>query len=326
MCKISIIMPVYNGEKYLKEAIDSILNQKFKDFELIIINDCSKDNTLKIINSYNDERIILVNNDKNLGIAQTLNKGIEISKGKYIARMDADDICYPHRLETQINFMENNLDIGMCGSAVEVFTDKSSDIHKCPLNHNEIKVLQIFNSAFCHPAIMIKKEILEQNNLRYNDFYEGMEDYELWIRMSKVTKLANIDDILLKYRSHSGQVTKSVTNEQFEKMMLIREKTLTELSSDFTKEDAELLLLYSTNEIFKYEDKIYKVFDLFKKIIKYNKERNIYNHKTLKYVISYNVYWSLLKYKNEYGLKVKYKRYMGLMDAITNIKALIKVG
>ena len=326
MCKISIIMPVYNGEKYLKEAIDSILDQTFKEFEFIIINDYSNDDSLKIINSYNDKRIILVNNDQNLGIAKSLNKGIEISKGKYIARMDADDICYRHRLETQINFMENNLDIGMCGSAVEVFTDNSSNIHECPLNHNEIKALQIFNSAFCHPTVMIRKEILSRHKLSYNEFYEGMEDYELWIRMSRVTKLANIKESLLKYRCHDGQVTKNISKLQHEKMKLIRKRTLKELSLEFKDEDVETLLMYATTEIFKYEDKIYKVFNLFERIIESNLESKIYDEKALRYVISYNIYWALLKYKNEYGKKIEYKSYKWLMSPITRLKALIKIG
>lgn len=325
MCKISVIMPVYNGEKYLKEAIDSVLSQTFKDFELIIINDCSTDTTIDVINSYNDERIILINNEENLGIAKNLNKGIEISKGKYIARMDADDICYSHRLERQYNFMEKNRDIGMCGSNVELFTNDTIRLHVCPQQHNEIKVLQIFNSAFTHPAVMINKEILDKYNLRYDEFYEGMEDYELWIRMSRVTKLANIDEVLLKYRIHANQVTKNITNQQLEKMKLIRTRTLNEIDFNFTDEDAELLLLYCTQDIFNYENKILKVFDLFERIIKNNNKSKVYDKKILKDVISYNIYWALLKYKNEYGVKINYKRYKKLMSPITRVKALIKV-
>lgn len=325
MCKISVIMPVYNGEKYLKEAIDSVLSQTFKDFELIIINDYSTDSTIDIINSYSDKRIVLINNEENLGIAKTLNKGIDISKGKYIARMDADDICYLHRLERQYNFMERNRDIGMCGSNVEVFTNDTIRLHVCPQQHNEIKVLQIFNSAFTHPAVMIKKEILDKYNLRYDEFYEGMEDYELWIRMSRVTKLANIDEVLLKYRSHSNQVTKNITKDQLEKMRLIRKRTLNEIGLNFNEDDTELLLLYSTNKIYNYPNRILEVFNLFERIIKDNDKSKTYDQKTLKDIISYNVYWSILKYKNEYGVKLNYKRYKKLMSPITRVKALIKV-
>ena len=302
-------MPVYNGEEYLKEAIDSILSQTFSDFELIIINDCSKDNTVNIVKEYNDERIILINNDVNLGIAKTLNKGIDLARGKYIARMDADDICYSHRFETQYNFMEKNLDIGMCGSSVQIFTENSTNLHECPTSHDEIRVLQIFNTAFAHPTVMIRRSILEKYNLKYNDFYEGMEDYELWIRMSEVTKLANIKDVLLKYRSHPKQATKKINKLQRERMKLLRKKTLEDLSLNFSKEDIDILLMYSTNEIFKYGDKIYKVFNLFERIIKSNLEAKIYNDKILRNIISYNVYWSLLKLKNEYGIKLKYNDY-----------------
>lgn len=325
MCNISVVMPVYNCEKYLKEAIDSVINQTYSNLELIIIDDCSTDNSVNIINSYHDERIILIRNDKNLGIAKTLNKGIEISKGKYLARMDADDICYLHRLEIQYNFMENNLDIGMCGSSVEVFTESNTNIHECPVGDDEIKVLQMFNTAFAHPSVMIRKNILDKYDLRYDDFYEGMEDYELWIRMSQITKLANIKEVLLKYRSHSGQVTKKVSSLQCQRMKIIKERILKNLNENFTQEDVEILMMYSTNEIFKHEYMIYKVFNLFDKIIKNNLQSQVYDDKTLRKVISYNVYWTLLKYKKKYGEKINYRSYRYLMNSITRIKAFIKI-
>lgn len=327
MCKISVIMPVYNGEKYLNEAIDSIIYQTFRDFELIIIDDASTDNTSNIIKSYNDDRIVFIKNNENLGIAKTLNKGIEIAKGKYIARMDADDISYKHRLDIQYKFMEDNTEVGMCGSSVEMFSEKDNNIklHECPTNYEEIKVLQIFNTAFAHPTVMIRKNILDKYNLRYDEFYEGMEDYELWTRMSKITKLSNIEEALLKYRIHSNQITKKISDIQYERMKLLKERILMNLSSDFTKEDAEILLMYSTNEIFKNEDKIYMVFNLFEKVIKANLESKIYDDRVLRDVISYNVYWAILKLKNEYGKKIKYKDYKRLMKPYTRFKAMIKV-
>lgn len=326
MYKISVVMPVYNGEKYLNEAIDSIICQTFRNFELIIIDDGSNDNTSNIIKSYNDERIVYIKNNENLGIAKTLNKGIEIAKGKYIARMDADDICYPYRLEKQYKFMEENLKIGLCGSSVEVFTDTTSNIHECPTDNEEIKVLQMFNTAFAHPSVIIRKDILDKYNLKYDEFYEGMEDYELWLKMSQFTQLANIKQVLLKYRNHDKQITKEINDEKYEKMRMIRNRVLRDINPYFTQEDTEVLLMYSTNEIFKYNEMIYKVYDLFERIIESNLKSKIYDDKILRYVISYNVYWSLLKFKNEYNKKIKYKKYRKLMEPITRVKALIKLG
>jgi len=113
---VSVVMPVYNGEKYLRESIDSILNQTYTDYEFIIVNDGSNDKTEEIILSYNDNRIRYIKNEKNLQIVKSLNRGIELAKGRYIARMDADDISLPRRFEKQITFMENNLEIGVCGT------------------------------------------------------------------------------------------------------------------------------------------------------------------------------------------------------------------
>lgn len=325
MCKISIVMPVYNGEKYIKESIDSILGQTLKDFEFIIINDCSTDKTEEIINNYNDKRILLVNNESNLGIANTLNKGINIAKGKYIARMDADDICNFDRLEKQYKFMENNIDIGMCGSHVEVFDEKSSRIHKCPIEHDEIHVLQMFNSPFAHPSVMIRRDVIEKNRLKYNSYYEGMEDYELWINMSKFTKFANINEPLLRYRQHQKQVTKKISEEQMKKSKMIRKKILMELSNDFRDIEIDTFYDYCTNDIFKHENRILDMFEIFEKIIRSNLKSNIYNHKILKQVISHNIYWSLLKYKNIHNKNLNYKKYAYMMDSVTRCKAFIKI-
>lgn len=326
MCKISVVMPVYNGEKYLNEAIDSIICQTFRDFELIIIDDGSTDNTSNIIKSYNDKRIVFIKNNENLGIVKTLNKGIQIAKGQYIARMDADDICYPYRLEKQYIIMEENPEIGLCGSSVEVFNESTSNIHECPTDNEEIKVLQIFNTAFAHPSVIIRKDILVKYDLKYDEFYEGMEDYELWLRMSKVTQLANTKEVLLKYRNHDKQITKEINYEKHGKMGLIRKRILKDINPYFTEKDAEIFFMYSTNEIFKHDNKIYKVYDLFEKIIESNLKSRIYDDRILRCVISYNVYWSLLKFKNEYNKKIKYKKYRKLMKPITRVKALIKVG
>ncbi len=146
---ISVVMPVYNSEKYLEEAINSILNQTFTDFEFIILNDGSTDKTEDIILSYSDSRILYIKNKTNLQIVKTLNKGIELASGKYIARMDSDDISSPERFEKLIEFMENNHEIDICSTWLETFGNRKK-IWKNPLSHEEIKATLLFNSAKVH--------------------------------------------------------------------------------------------------------------------------------------------------------------------------------
>jgi glycosyltransferase involved in cell wall biosynthesis len=203
---VSVLMCVFNGEKYLREAIDSILCQTFTDFEFIIINDKSTDRSVDIIRSYADPRIRLYSNESNIGLTKSLNKGIDLAKGKYIARMDADDISLPDRLATQVEFMESNPHIGVCGTWFELFGDSNSIVSH-PINHDEI-ILKFFNqNAIGHPTVIIKTSVLHEN--RYNEQYITTQDYELWTRLAiSGFKFHNIPSVLLRYRWHNQNISK----------------------------------------------------------------------------------------------------------------------
>lgn len=199
---ISILMPVYNGEKYLQEAIESILNQTYDHFEFIIINDGSIDRTEEIILSYTDSRIIYVKNETNLQIVESLNKGISIAKGKYIARMDSDDISLPTRLEKQYLFMEKHKSIDITGTWSKTFGNSNYVLR--PLTDDcEIKAKLFFDSPFIHPSVMFKASSL--SHFRYTKQYNKAEDYALWIEMSSTATFANLPEILLMYRLHETQ-------------------------------------------------------------------------------------------------------------------------
>lgn len=196
-------MPVYNAAKYLPEAIDSILSQTFQDFEFLIINDGSTDQTEKIINSYTDQRIRLVSQD-NQGLSVALNKGLNLARGKYIARMDADDISLPERLAKQAAFMDSHPAVGICGTGAMIIDEQGQAIRRAayPLSHEEIEVELLFNSTFAHPAVMFRRSVLQTHNLNYH--HDKGEDFELWTRAVKVTKLANLKECLIKYRLGVG--------------------------------------------------------------------------------------------------------------------------
>jgi len=204
--KISVIMPLYNGGKYLRESIDSILNQTYADFELILINDGSSDDTESIILSYTDQRIVYIKNEQNLGLIKTLNKGLDNAKGEFIARMDQDDISRPERFEKQVAILEENPEIGLCGSWFTVLIDKQeSKIVQHTENSQTIKIQLLAHCVIGHPTVMLRKKALM--NLRYDTDYQAAEDYEFWTRLSRITNLYNIQESLLIYRYHDTNMS-----------------------------------------------------------------------------------------------------------------------
>ena len=207
---ISVVMSVFNGGDYLRKSIESILNQSYLNFEFIIINDGSTDTSLKIIKSYKDNRIVLVNR-KNKGLITSLNEGISLAKGRYIARMDADDISFPSRLEKQFDFIEkNNLDI--CGGHC-LLLDKNGKINGLnvvPTSHKMCSLSLLFKVPFAHPSVMIRKQFLDENSLEYGQSsYKIAEDLDLWLRMHRCgARFGNVDSVVLKYRILSNSLSK----------------------------------------------------------------------------------------------------------------------
>lgn len=210
---ITVIMPVYNAELYLKDAIDSILNQTFSDFEFLILNDGSTDKSKEIILSYSDTRIKYLENEKNLKLIKTLNKGLGIAKGKYIIRMDADDISLPNRFQEQFDFMELHHDVVLCGSFAEKFgIDKG--IFSVPISDKEIRENFLVYSPFIHPSVIIRHSTLTDNKIIYNAKYIHAEDYKFWLELLKVGKVYNIGKVLLKYRTSQEQISNKYSKEQ----------------------------------------------------------------------------------------------------------------
>jgi len=205
--QISVLMPVYNGEKYLPEAIESILYQTYANFEFIILNDGSTDKTEEIILSYDDPRIVYVKNETNLQIVKTLNKGIALAKGEYIARMDADDISLPQRFAKQIEHLTKNRDIDILGTQYVNFGAFES-FSSNPLSHEEIKVALLFNSAMAHPTVMMRSNVFQK--IKYQEVFNKAEDYALWVEAVDTFRFANLPEYLLKYRRHRSQTDQEI--------------------------------------------------------------------------------------------------------------------
>lgn len=218
-------MPVYNAEKYLNLAIDSILNQTLKDFRLLIINDGSTDASAKLIAAYSDERIRTVHNEKNLGLIATLNKGIDLIETKYLARMDADDVSMPTRLQTQLDFMESHPEIGACGTWFDHLRADGSikTGGRYQADHDEIRLRQLYLMHFIHGTAIICMKQLNQHDLKFDPGFPHAEDYDLFDRLGNVCKLANIQQSLYQIRVHSESVSRLYADEQ--KMNSDRVKT-----------------------------------------------------------------------------------------------------
>jgi len=208
-------MSVYNGEKYFREAIDSILNQTFTDFEFIIINDDSTDNTSKILNSYHDQRIKIITNLQNIGLTKSLNIGLQHCHGKYVARLDADDISLPNRLLKQSKFLDENQNIVLIGSLAAIIDSQKKIIEtkKKPTDPLVIKFKLLTNNTFLHPSIMFHRKLILQNG-GYNEIFRFAQDYDLYSRLSLKYSLANIPEVLIYYRLNPNSITSNLSSRK----------------------------------------------------------------------------------------------------------------
>jgi glycosyltransferase involved in cell wall biosynthesis len=208
--KVTVLMSVYNGKKYLREAIDSILGQTFTDFEFLIIDDGSTDSSADIIRSYSDPRVRFIRNEKNMGLTRSLNKGIRLATGEYIARQDADDISLPERLEKQVRFLDQNKDVGLVGTYFFMINEAGKTI--CVWNRLpegiDLKKILLKGNPFGHGSVMFRAECIEKVG-PYREEFKSVQDYDLWLRISEVYDVANIPEPLYKWRFHSKSISAS---------------------------------------------------------------------------------------------------------------------
>lgn len=238
--QISVVMPVYNREQYLKESIESILNQTFTDFEFIIVDDQSTDSSWQIIQEYaaKDQRIVAVKNAGKKGCYPARNCGNRLAKGKYIAVMDSDDIALPYRLQTQFDFMEQNPDIGICGSWLKSFGAEEKIIQTLK-THEDIRDLMFFSCAIPHQTSIYR--IVDQI-LYYSEDYASAQDYELWCRKINELKFANIPEVLLLYRVHLNQISTASRKEQDDNGDRTRLRNLKNIDLTLSEKEKQIYL------------------------------------------------------------------------------------
>ncbi len=218
MKKLAVLMPTYNCAKYINEAIDSILNQSFALFDLYIYDDCSNDETAVIISKHTDNRIFYIKNEQNLGIAKTLNSGLEklLPNYEYIARMDADDWSFPDRFEKQIKFMEQNQHVAICGTQgywLKDFSKLSNKNWLYPTANNYLQIYLLFAASFGHSSIILRTSIFLKERFFYNQNSKTCEDWDLWSRITKKYQVANLPDFLMKYRVLDNSNHRAASNQ-----------------------------------------------------------------------------------------------------------------
>lgn len=288
--KVSFLLPTYNSEKYLIQCMNSIFNQTFQDFEVLIVDDASTDATRQILESYQDERIRIIDGP-NKGLAAALNVGIKEAKGEYIARIDADDIALPNRLEKQVNYLDNHKDISIVGSWQEHF-GKYNSIHKAADDWQKLKIALIFRCDLCHSTLMLRKSDIIKYSLFYPE-HSLQEDYELWCQAINHIKIANIPEILGMYRISGESITDAKLKElvKYEANIVVR-NLREHFNIVLNKEDINLVMLRNNvyNSLSEEKQKQFekKLKSLYEQIEQKNKEINFVSPEILRQELEYN--------------------------------------
>lgn len=258
---VSVVLPAYNADRWLAKAIDSILLQSLRDLELILIDDGSTDGTLDVLARYNDRRLIIVRNATNEGLVAALNQGIELARGRYIARMDADDISYRARLELQVRFLETRSDVGICGTWFRLMGGRWPTTLRTPTEHDDISAQLFFRSPFGHPTIVFRTEFLRQTDMRYDPASADAEDFDLWVRARAKTHFANMPRVLMSYRLHGEQTSVRSKTSQSRTAVRIRLQQLAELVPSATDAERDLHLRISAPDVFSTKDELLRARD-----------------------------------------------------------------
>lgn len=267
---VSVVMPVYNGEPYLKKAVESILKQTFNDFEFIIIDDGSTDNSWEILKAYaaQDSRVVLSRNPENIKLIKTLNKGLSLARGEHIARMDADDISLPERLARQVAYLQRHPEVGLLGTGYyRLYPDGQRELRQPPSTNTGLRWRLLFGTPMCHASVMFRRRLFETGEFNYHPF-PHVEDYELFSRLLKYTCAASLPNPFYIVRMHQNSICATHSEEQFRTIISISAQQINTLLSEHSLTLPEIKILhrcYSAEALTQAEMAFCPVmFDLFK--------------------------------------------------------------
>ena len=284
---VSVIMPNYNTpEEFLRAAIDSILNQTYKNIELIIVDDASTQNDVEIIRSYRDERIVLLVNESNRHVSYTLNRALAHVKGEYVARMDSDDISLPDRISRQVRFLEHHPDIDVLCAQARMIGERKG-VYAAGLQNWEImKTHVFFNCPVIHPSVMFRASFLKQNDMQYSiqEAYQAAEDYELWSRCIFAGKMSEYPKVLLKYRVHKKQVSSAAAGRQSQGALRVRKNMLRTLDIVPSERESSVHLFFCT-ETLSPDIPIEETHRWAEKLLESNRQRTVFQAQNFKKLI-----------------------------------------
>ena len=234
MPRVTVLMPTYNVAPYVREAIESVLRQSYRDFELLVVDDASTDDTLAVVRSIDDPRIRIAAFDNNVGLAENLNRGLALIDTEYVARMDGDDIAEPYWLEREVAILDSHPDIGICSGGFERFGTVKSLV-RFPERHEDCMANMLFECSVIVPTF--RMSLYRNHGLRYSTNAFPAEDYRFWAECLRVTKIYNLQETLFHYRMHPTQICTARREEQQRKVAEVRRYMLEWLSPDFTEEE-----------------------------------------------------------------------------------------
>jgi len=317
--KISVVLPVYNARQHIKEAVDSILNQTFQDFEIILINDGSTDDSLQIMHkNYADNKKVSIINQQNHGLIFTLNKGISLAKGELIARMDADDIAFPERFRKQVELFNLDPELILCSASIKNFGAENNNTFYSSDN-DELKAFLLFRPPFSHPAAMFKRTAFTEHHIEYDESYKHCEDFALWSVLANFGNFSNVTDIMLNYRVHENQVTNTFPETVLNAHYRICQKNLAALKVGFAKQD---FLSYLAKE--RHPKGFNAVLTIYQRVGNANKTVERYNQEALERVLAQLISSQIENFYGLKGLLLARKQYSLVPKQFNSFTLLIK--
>lgn len=293
---ISVIMSTYNEEKYIETSLKSLLHQSFQDFEIIIVDDASTDSTRQLIQGLSDERIHLICNEENQGLTKNLNKALNYAKGKYIARMDGDDIALRERFEKQYQYMENHPKTMLVSCYTKSFGD-SDLVFALPDDSEILRVRMLVRPVYAHPGFMMRRELVDAGYC-YNEEYRTAQDYEFASRVAQKNKIGLVPEVLLLYRVHKKQISAKAGNQQFNNADKIRKRQLDTLGVQLSRkewEDYQALVREAKVGGLENFDRVH---DVLQKMVRCNDKSKIYNQSVMEKTLKQMLYTWVIRNKN----------------------------
>lgn len=286
MARVTVLMPTYNVAPYVKEAVESVLRQSYADFEVLVIDDCSTDGTLDVVRGIDDPRIRIVQNERNLGLADNLNRGLSLIETELVARMDGDDIAEPHWLKSEVDYLDSHPEVGICGGGFERFGTVSTVV-RMPEKPDEIMVTMLMQCSIIVPTF--RMSLYRDHGLRYRSDAFPAEDYRFWADCLRVTKAYNIQDTLFHYRMHPSQICSSMVTKQKVKVNEVRHYMLDLFGESLTDEDRNYFIgTFIESGIIGKED-LQQRYSFIDKLVRLNKDKHRFEGKTLRRVLRKHV-------------------------------------